>query len=213
MSHRVFFIVGSSAAGKSTVDRNLRLRLTGKFHKGSYQPVPSMDLCFVGRVLFENGKKVLRLSGGDATKFEKLEAAVENLVDQKTLIFEKAHIPFWLPKKLIDAGHEVTAFHLLVDQKEAQRRLQKLNHPSADKLDTFPAYRPGHEDYQKNRDAKWAEIGAQVIYVDGPLRDRCKFIEDTIGVRARYDHVLLDFTEPVQVIYRKFHDGWDAPRP
>lgn len=216
---KYYFLVGSSAAGKSTTERNIRLRMTGYLLPGDHQVATEQQLVFAGRVLFNSGKKVLRFSGGDATgyQWESLLNAIKyaNVIKPSILynrvIFEKYHVPIKRYEELVRAGHDITVFHIEVDPELAKLRLDGLDHPGAFNPH-HPYYRPNNLEYQEKRDAQLADIGVQVVYVGGDVRDRCEFIEEYIGLFPMNDYIVYDFKGPVDEIEEKFHAGGDQPR-
>ena len=208
---RIVFIVGSSASGKSTTERNLRLRIAGQFEPGRFQEVDGCDLIFVGKVLFTDGSHVLRLSGGDAIPFELL-FEVSRKYPRSTLVFEKVHIPEYVIHWLNREHHAMTFCQLQVRPDVARQRLIRLHHPSALK-DNFHAYRPLRSAYLEKRDAFLQARGIPVHYIDGTLIERCRALEVILGVEAICDYVLYDFVDSVDVIYQRFYDGGDAAKP
>jgi hypothetical protein len=216
-----FVIAGSTAAGKSTTERNLRLRLTGELALGEHQPLPEQGLVFAGRVLYNSGKRVLRFSGGDSTSFQRDNW--KNLFDAREIanklkegsyskvIFERYHLTEWVVRELIARGHKMTWFHLEVPRELAAARLRKLDHPKADSPKHI-YYNPGKPEFQKERDAYLAELGVQVIYLYEDLPKRLAFIEDCIGVTPQYEYYLYDFQDSVESIYQRFFAGGDCPR-
>ena len=208
---RIIFIVGSSASGKSTTERNLRLRLDGEFKAGSYQKVDGAELVFVGKVLFADSTHVLRLSGGDTINFDVLSEATE-LYPDHTLVFEKVHIPEYVIDRLYRAQNVMHFCQLQVAPEVARARLVRLHHPSALK-DDFHAYRPLRSHYLAKRDAYLSARDIPVTYIDGTLIERCRQLESVIGVTAQFDYVLYDFVDSVETIYARFYDGGDSPLP
>lgn len=208
---KIFFIVGSSASGKSTTERNLRLRIAGQFEPGKFQKVDGCDLIFVGKVLFTDGSHVLRLSGGDTIPFDLLfEIAHE--YPRSTLVFEKVHIPEYVIHRLDRERHAMTFCQLQVHPDVARQRLIRLHHPSALK-DDFHAYRPLRSAYLEKRDAFLKARGIPVHYIDGTLIERCRALEVILGIEAICDYVLYDFVDPVDVIYQLFYEGGDDAKP
>jgi len=209
MAH-YYFLVGPTAAGKSTTDRNLRLRLSGELHSGIYQKIPEQDVVFAGRVLFNNGKKVLRFSGGDATGYKR-QYLLDAWKEASKVIFEQYRVSMSAVVEILRRGDDATFFHIDITRDLIKARLRKLNHPHADDCN-YPYDRPVDLDFQERRDARLSDLGVQVIYLDGDVRDRCRFIESTMGLEPRYDYVLYDFRSSLEDIHKRFLTGGDPPR-
>jgi hypothetical protein len=207
---RIIFIVGSSASGKSTTERNLRLRIDGQFKPGKFQEVDEHDLIFVGKVLFADESHVLRLSGGDTIPFDVLFEATEMYPDS-TLIFEKVHIPEYVIDQLHRESHTMHFCQLHVAAEVAKQRLIRLRHPSALK-ENFHAYRPLKDEYLLKRDTCLREHGVRIDYIGGTLIERCRILESIIGVQASFDYVLYNFVDSVDTIYQRFYDGGDPAK-
>lgn len=207
---KFYFIVGSSAAGKSTTERNLRLRSSCELSNQLLQHVPDQDLVFVGRVAFANGKKVLRKSGGDSIWYDWSILDTALLYADK-VVFEKYEVPPSVYKKLVNAGHDVVLFHILVHHDIAVNRLIHLEHRNAFKEDRI-YYKPGDPEYQSTRDNKLADLGIQVVYLEGDLKSRCKFIENYMDISPKYDHVIYDFNDSMEDIVSRFKSGGDPER-
>jgi len=208
---KYYFIVGSSAAGKSTTERNLRLRLSGELSLDPSQHIPDKDLIFLGRVIFANGKKVLRKSGGDSIWY-KWELLLEAANKANNIIFEKYEVPLSVYELLMIEGHDVTLFHILIDKQVAVDRLVHIKHRNAHKLDRI-YYKPGESAYQKARDKQLREWGVNVVYLSGDLKQRCSTIEESIGVIPMYDNVVYDFEDSLEDILHRFKSGGDTERP
>ena len=216
----IYFIVGSSGSGKSTVEKNIRLRQANKFEPGYYQYVEDQDLLFVGRVLHESQKAVLRFSGGDGTGFEYLFNAVPRheyltTVDEfppqvagpsTKIIMEKYHIARYVPERLVEEGHSVTFIHIKVTWDQVRSRLEKLGRSSAKKTpDTYQYFRPLREEYLHQRDIELAALGIPVRYVNNDdLETCCKAVETYLQIEPKYPGVLQDFLGPVDQIYSEF---------
>jgi len=215
-----YFLVGSTAAGKSTTERNLRLRLAGVIKTGDHQVVPEQGLIFAGRLLTKNGKKMLRFSGGDATRWtwDKLIEAKKfgNEIcpaEYDKVLYEKYNVTDWVVEELVKAGHSITVFHIDIPRPIAVKRLQSLDHPAATDP-KHPYYRPGDQDYQARRDKLWSSMGVDIHYVCADLRERCQIIEGAMGVVPLHDHVVYDFQGPIVDVRDKFLAGGDpCPRP
>lgn len=217
MAHYLF-LVGPTAAGKSTTERNLRLRLTGELKSGLYQFVPDQGLVFAGRVLFNRKRKILRFSGGDATGYKKeyvlqaLQAGEEEYgVKFNKVIFEQYRVSNALVEELVSKGEDVTFLHIDIDRDLIIDRLIALDHPKAEECNP-PYDRPVDKDFQEKRDQYLAGLGVQVIYIGGDVLERCQFIERMLGLTPKYDHVLYDFDDSLDVVQERFLSGGDPPR-
>lgn len=218
MAHYLF-LVGPTAAGKSTTERNLRLRLTGELESGLYQFVPDQRLVFAGRVLFNRKRRILRFSGGDATGYKKefvlqaLQVGEEEYnVTFNKVIFEQYRVSNALVEALVKRGEEVTFLHIDVNRDLMIDRLIALDHPKAEECNP-PYDRPADKDFQERRDRYLAELGVQVVYIEGDVKDRCQYIERMLGLTPKYDHILYDFDSSLDVVQERFLSGGDPPRP
>jgi hypothetical protein len=193
--------------------------MTGELASGPYQFVPDQGLVFAGRVLFNDGSRVLRFSGGDATGYKKqfvLDATQKGKelhgVEFDKVVFEQYRVSKTLVRELVNRGDELTFLHIDICRELMQDRLDALDHPKADECNP-PYDRPADKDYQDRRDRFLASQGVQVIYIGGDVRDRCEFTEDMLGLKPAHDYILYDFDVPPTLVHERFLSGGDSPRP
>jgi len=216
----VYLLTGSSGAGKSTTDRNLRLRAFGEFVTGDTQ-LYSDNLMFVGRMLYSNGSAVLRLSGGDSTS----PSMLVDLVDYDiNLFYEMAILPTNVLVSLSEVA-EVIMLNLEEDPAVIVERNTLRGHRSCAKIDLsnldvypgekigFHAYRPLYKNWIARRDQFCDDHGIRVLHLCNlDLLERCRVIEEMIGITPLYDKILYDFSGTLQEVYSRFADGGDHVR-
>lgn len=211
---KYYAIVGQTASGKSTVEKNLRLRWSGDISGGNFQRINNILFC--GRVL-SSRDLFLRFGGSEATNYNwdyviNPEKYVSDYFD--TIIFEKYTIPFHLLDTLSKKG-DFTIFHFEVDNSISEMRLKSLNHPNPSR-DSNPFYASGTKRFMNKRDLFASERGVSVVYISGDARDKCMFIEKQLNVMPLYDYIIYDFykSEPQSKsdIVSRFLSGGDSIR-
>jgi len=186
-----YLIVGVCGSGKSTLERNLRLRWSGTLSSGNYQTIPDMDVTVAGRVLFRDESKLLKLSGGDAHQYDWSILTDAEYQCTGRVIWERFDSP---PNKilvsLVNSGHAITLLHLNTDLAVGIARRDARSPKGTGNSRTYYLADP---EWQAKRDIIMSNLGIEVVYVAiDDLRSRCEFVEQLLSITPVYDKVLID---------------------
>jgi hypothetical protein len=188
MAH-YYLLVGAGGCGKSTVQRNLRLRWDGVFSSEDHQVIPSKDVVVAGRILFRNGKKLIKLPGGDSYQFDRSELFTLDKMGVSKVLWEQYDVPTTVIQDLLTLGHKVTIIHL---RNPLEVCIARREHRSPRSTGNMLPYYPAETEWQDKRDAKVTAWGVAVVYVDcDGLRSRCETVEKIMGIKPVHDNVAL----------------------